>query len=104
LKIETEQKSIWIDGLTLANAYAGGSGDNGKGAALFCEGELTLDRVTMQYNYGKFDGQIITNQGQSALLKLKNCLIHTPEGILIPLLNYDSGEVLILGATQFIQD
>ncbi len=104
IKIGSDHSEILIDGVTLTHANASGEGDNGKGAAIFCEGGLTLERVIMQANYGKLNGQIIFNQGESAQLVLKNCLIYTPNGTIIPLLNESAGQVSIDGTTQFVKE
>ncbi len=102
LKVTSEQGGILLDGVTMSYGNASEAGDDGKGAAIFNEGELILDNVIMNNNLGRFDGQIIFNSSETAIFKLIDCLIYGPNDALVKLLNNDAGRLFIEGSTQII--
>jgi extracellular elastinolytic metalloproteinase len=104
IKVSSSQKDILLNGFSLTHANANGDADDSRGAAIFCEGELKLDRLKMLDNYGITDGRIIFNRGDSANLTLKDCLIYTPSSSVISLLNQLSGILSIQGTTQMIEE
>ncbi len=104
VKVSPGQKALLLDGLTLSDGNANGSDENGKGAAIFCEGELWLENISLSNNFGRIDGRIIFNHGETGRLSISNCTIYTPGDSLIQLLNNNSGRIFFLGNTQFIED
>ncbi len=98
------QTGIVLDGLHLQYANADGEEAYGKGAAIYNQGELYLNNVTLSQNYGRSDGQIIFNDGETARLSLTNCTIYTPDDALIKLLNEQSARISFFGNTQILKE
>jgi len=104
VKVTSDQKALFLDGVTLAYGNADGEGDDDSGAAIFNEGELIMHNVTTSFNHGLTDGHIVLNKGINANLELRNCKIYSQIDSLIQILNIGSGQIKIEGNTEIIQE
>ena len=104
LKIDSAQHDALLDGVTLSHGNANGIGDHSQGAALFCQGGLTLQNVIINHHIGLADGQLIRIRNAGAQLILKDCTLYGQNDSFIKLLNSNSGQVTIQGNTRFLEE
>jgi hypothetical protein len=102
LTIDSTQHDALLDGVTLSHGNANGIGDHSQGAALFCQGGLTLQNVIINHHMGITDGQLIRLKNAGSQLILKDCTLYGPDDSFIKLVNSHSGQVMIQGNTVFL--
>jgi hypothetical protein len=59
VKIDSAKQNTVLDGFTITKGNANGTGDNSFGAAVFCLGGLTLNKVTINNCTSLSDGQLL---------------------------------------------
>ena len=99
VKIDSARQNTILDGLTLGYGNANGIGDNGKGAAVFCLGNLTMQNVTINHCTALSDGELIRIRSAAANLKLKDCTLYGPNDGKVKILNTNAGQVTLQGNT-----
>ena len=104
VRIDSAAQGAILDGVTIRHGNANGIGDNSQGAAVFCLGGLTLQNVIMNNNVGLTNGQQIRVRNAAAHLKLKDCLIYSPQDAFTKLLSTNGSQVTIQGTTQFLKE
>jgi len=104
VRVDSAVQGAILDGVTISGGNANGTGDNSQGAAVFCLGGLTLQNVIIDNNIGLTNGQQIRVRNATAHLKLKDCLIYSPQDAFTKLLNTNGGQVTIQGNTQFLKE
>jgi hypothetical protein len=104
VKIDSARKSVILDGFFLKNGNANGTGDNSKGAAVFCLGNLTMQNVTVSNNVGLTDGEIIRIRNAAAHLTLKDCTLYGPVNSLAKIMNSNSAQVTVQGNTRVFKE
>ncbi|HJW27955.1 MAG TPA: hypothetical protein VJ508_01765, partial [Saprospiraceae bacterium] len=97
IKIDSARQNTLLDGLTLTHGNANGIGDNSKGAAVFCLGDLTLKNVTISNNTGISDGELIRIRNSAAHLNLIDCTLNGPNDGNAKILNTTSSQLMIQG-------
>ena len=72
IRLDSLQRAVVLDGLSITNAFADGSGDFARGGAIFNQGELDLKNIHIYEITGNDSGYVIFNDGKDALLTIQN--------------------------------
>ena len=98
LKLDSSQKAIVLDGLSLTAARADGPDENAAGGALYNRGKISLNNMHIYEITGQESGYVIFNRGQDALLTIQNSKLNF---VILPdkdaLLNKEDAKIFIQG-------
>ncbi|MEO6131123.1 MAG: M36 family metallopeptidase, partial [Saprospiraceae bacterium] len=95
VKIDSARQNTILDGVTLTNGNANGSGDNSFGAAVLCLGDLTMNKVTVNNCISLSDGELLLIRSAAANLKLKDCTLHGPNDSKVQVYNSNGGTLTV---------
>jgi len=99
VKIDSARQNTILDGITIMNGNANGTGDNSVGAAAFCLGSLSMNNVTVNNCIGLSNGELIRIRSAAGNLKLKDCTLHGPNDSRVQVLNTNGATLTVQGST-----
>jgi hypothetical protein len=102
VKIDSAKQNTVLDGLTITKGNANGAGDNSFGAAVFCLGGLTMNKVIINNCVSLSDGQLLRIRSAAGNLKIKDCTLYGPSGGKIQVVNTNGAQVTVQGGTTWI--
>jgi extracellular elastinolytic metalloproteinase len=100
VKIDSARQNTILDGFTISNGNANGTGDNSVGAAVFCLGNLTMNQVTVNNCVSLSDGELLRIRSAAGNLKVKDCTLHGSNDNKVQILNTNGATFTAQGSTQ----